>query len=140
MKTLSTEFELAVRFSDTDAMAVVWHGNYIKYFEDAREFFGQKFGLEYLEMYHNGYFTPIVRSEIDHKAPIQYGEKVIIKVTYQKSASAKLISHYEVRNLSTGQIAALGKTIQVFLEAKSRTLELMKPEFFVQWENKQIWG
>ncbi len=29
---LSLEIELNVRFSDTDAMGVVWHGNYLRFF------------------------------------------------------------------------------------------------------------
>lgn len=139
MKSIGTELEMAIRFSETDAMGVVWHGNYLKFFEDAREYFGLQFGLEYLTIYKNGFFTPIVRSEIDHKAPIHYGEKVIIKIRYEKSASAKIIFHYEVLNGNTMQIAAIGKTIQVFLEEKTRVLELLKPAFFIEWEEKQNW-
>ena len=48
MKELRTEIELTIRFSETDAMGVVWHGNYLKFFEDAREYFGHKFGMSYL--------------------------------------------------------------------------------------------
>lgn len=37
---LQVEIPIKVRFSDTDAMGVVWHGNYLRFFEDAREAFG----------------------------------------------------------------------------------------------------
>ena len=44
--TASKEFD--VRFSEVDAMNVVWHGAYPLYFEDAREAFGARYGLELL--------------------------------------------------------------------------------------------
>lgn len=36
------------RFSEVDSMNIVWHGSYPLYFEDAREAFGEKYGLGYL--------------------------------------------------------------------------------------------
>ncbi|MBI2258496.1 MAG: acyl-CoA thioesterase [Flavobacteriia bacterium] len=139
IKYITAEMTMAVRFSETDAMGVVWHGNYLKFFEDAREFFGTVYQLEYLDFYRNGYFTPIVRSEIEHKAPIHYGEKVKIIIKFHFNNAAKLIFTYEVFNATTGQLAAEGKTVQVFLEKENRTLELIKPSFFMEWENKQSW-
>ena len=37
--------KVKVRFSEVDSMAVVWHGNYVKYLEDGREAFGLQFGV-----------------------------------------------------------------------------------------------
>ena len=45
-----------IRFNEVDSMGVVWHGHYATYFEDAREEFGRKYGLEYLMMYEKGFF------------------------------------------------------------------------------------
>ena len=39
---LSESLIITVRFSETDPLGIVWHGNYIKYFEDGREAFGRK--------------------------------------------------------------------------------------------------
>ena len=41
---------IRVRFNETDPLGIVWHGNYLKYFEDGREAFGKEFGMEYLDM------------------------------------------------------------------------------------------
>ena len=46
--SLQASKEIEVRFSEVDSMNVVWHGSYALYFEDAREAFGAKYGLEYL--------------------------------------------------------------------------------------------
>ena len=139
MKTLEAEIDISIRFSETDAMGVVWHGNYLKFFEDGRENFGEKFGMSYLDMYNKGFFTPIVKSNIDHKSPVFYGQKIRVKVMLQSKAAAKLIFKYEILNLDTNEIAAKGSTTQVFLNVESRILELTKPDFFEKWETEQNW-
>ena len=133
---LSTEVEIDIRFSETDAMGVVWHGNYLKFFEDGREAFGKKFGIEYLDIYAQGYFTTIVKSEINHKSPIDYGHRAKIITTLVPSRAAKIIFEYKIINLTTGKISAEGSTMQVFLSTKTRELELLTPKFYEDWESK----
>ncbi len=136
---LISEIEIDIRFSETDAMGVVWHGNYLKFFEDGREAFGKEFGLEYLTIFGQGYFTPIVKSEIDHKAPVHYGQVIKVITKFIPSKAAKLMFEYEVMNVTTGELCAVGKTMQVFLEKDSRTLELLTPDFYRIWkENNNI--
>ena len=47
---LSESLIITVRFSETDPLGIVWHGNYIKYFEDGREAFGRKYRISYLDV------------------------------------------------------------------------------------------
>ncbi len=136
MKKLSAEITINIRFGETDAMGVVWHGNYLKYFEDAREAFGAKHHLTYLDVYGKGYFTPIVKSEVDYKSPLYYGEKAKVIVRLHHVRAAKIVFEYEIVNLSTKNVSAVGKTVQVFLNIKSRALELNKPDFYIAWEKK----
>jgi acyl-CoA thioester hydrolase len=136
LKEYTIEITINVRFSESDAMGVVWHGNYLKYFEDAREAFSNKYALTYKDVYNNGFFTPIVKSEINYKAPIFYGESIKVIAKYFPVAAAKIIFEYQIINLSTGKICATGKTIQVFLNAANRTLELNKPPFYEVWERE----
>jgi acyl-CoA thioester hydrolase len=134
--TLTNEIEFDIRFSETDAMGVVWHGNYLKYFEDGREAFGKEFGMEYLDIYSKGYFTPIVKSEINHKSPIYYGERAKIITSLIPSRAAKIMFEYTIINLKTNKISATGKTMQVFLDEKTRELDLNIPDFYLEWEVK----
>ncbi|MBK5285687.1 MAG: acyl-CoA thioesterase [Bacteroidia bacterium] len=117
-------------------MGVVWHGNYLRFMEDAREAFGLKYGLTYLSMYHSGYFTPIVKSDIDYKSPLYYGDKAKVIATLVQSNAAKIIFEYEIKDLKTEKVCAVGKTVQIFLNAATRALELNKPGFYLEWENK----
>jgi acyl-CoA thioester hydrolase len=139
MKTLESFIEINIRFSETDAMGVVWHGNYLKYFEDGREKFGLDYAMEYLDIYNQGYFTPIVNSNIDHKAPLFYGQKIRVKVILEFKQASKIMFKYEIVNLDTNELSAVGSTTQVFLNVESRKLELNKPEFYGNWESQQKW-
>ncbi|MCO5260956.1 MAG: acyl-CoA thioesterase [Crocinitomicaceae bacterium] len=140
MKYLTSTLEIPIRFSETDAMGVVWHGNYLKFFEDAREHFGKIYGLDNLKIHDKGFFIPIVHSEINHKASLHYGEIAVVHSKLIYKESAKIIFEFEVINKSTEQIAATGSTTQVYLDAETRLLELTKPEFIIEWENKQNWN
>ena len=133
---IASEIEIDIRFSETDAMGVVWHGNYLKFFEDGREAFGKTYGLEYLTIFNKGFFTPIVKSEIDHKAPVYYGQAIKVVTRYVPVKSAKIQFEYEVINLTTGELCAIGKTMQVFLDKETRTLELITPAFYQECKVK----
>lgn len=131
--------EIPVRFSETDAMGVVWHGNYLKFYEDAREHFGKVHGLDNVQIHNSGFFIPIVHSEIFHKSPIHYGETAIVHSKLIYKESAKILFQFEIINSKTGKLAAKGSTTQVFLNAETRELELVKPDFIIEWEEKQNW-
>jgi acyl-CoA thioester hydrolase len=131
---LSIDTTLQIRFSDTDAMGVVWHGNYLRFFEDGREAFGEKYGLEYLDVYNAGYFTPIVKTDINYKNSIYYGDKVKMITRYVNTRSAKIVFEYELINIDSGLIIAKGSTTQVFLSVKERELRLDNPDFYMKWK------
>jgi len=136
MQELKAEIHLNIRFSETDAMGVVWHGNYLKFFEDAREHFGEKYKMSYLDVYNNGYLTPIVKSEINHKKTLDYGNKVRVEISLEFTRAAKIIHHYKVFNSESNEICATGTTIQVFMEEKSREMMLTYPNFYSEWLQK----
>ena len=139
MKFIEDKTRVRIRFSESDAMGVVWHGNYLKYFEDGRESLGGKFKMDYVDVYTKGYVTPIVKIDVNYKSPITFGEEIEIRTRFIKSRAAKIIHHYEVWNLNTGKLSCVGSSEQVFLNDKTRTLELFFPGFFQEWLNGLNW-
>ena len=62
---------IRVRFSEVDSMQVVWHGVYVRYFEDGREAFGRTYpGIGYMDFYRNGYTAPIVDMQLQYLSPL----------------------------------------------------------------------
>lgn len=125
-----------VRFVETDPLGIVWHGNYIQYFEDGRESFGRKHGISYLDQKEHGYATPIVKSSTDHKRPLRYGDVATVKTIYVDSPAAKMLFRYEVYN-QNDELVCTGETVQVFVDKIGNgDLSLNIPEFFMNWKKK----
>lgn len=136
---LTDRYLFHVRFSETDAMQVVWHGEYIRYFEDGRESFGRHFsGLAYRDYYDNGVFAPIVEAHCEYKLPLTFGEDAIVETRYINSPAAKIQFDYTVYRASDGAIAATGYTTQVFINSATRELELSNPQFYLDWKKRWI--
>lgn len=135
---LICETPFQVRFSEVDSMRIVWHGEYVRYFEDGREDFGRKFaGLGYMDIYESGYMTPIVDLQVQFKSPLRCNEKAVVETRFINCEAAKICFEYIIRRAGDQEIVATGSSIQVFLNA-SGTLELNNPDFFIKW--KERWG
>ncbi len=133
-KEISFTSDVRVRFTECDPLGIVWHGNYIQYFEDGREAFGRHHGISYLDQKKHNFSTPIVRSFCEHKLPLRYGDVAQIKTTYVDSDAAKLIFKYEILN-PEGKVVCTGETVQVFVELQGE-LSLGIPKFFKEWKRK----
>ncbi|MDR1417495.1 MAG: acyl-CoA thioesterase [Prevotellaceae bacterium] len=134
---LTASKEVEVRFSEVDSMSIVWHGAYALYFEDAREAFGAKYTLGYLDIFDKGYYAPLVDLKFCYKKPLRYGTKARIDITYHSTAAAKIVFDYEIFDVDNGLLVVTGSSTQVFLD-KQYQLVWATPPFYEAW--KQKWG
>ena len=133
---LSAISRIEIRFSDCDPLGIVWHGNYIKYFEDGREAFSKKHGFDYLDFYNKGYSTPVVNIQCDFKKPMTYRDVALVETTFRNTEAAKIIFDYTIYKESTGEIMCKGCSTQVFVEKNSMKLSLTNPAFMEDWKKK----
>jgi acyl-CoA thioester hydrolase len=126
---------IEVRFSEMDSMNIVWHGSYVLYFEDAREAFGLKYGLGYMDIFGNGFYAPLVELKFSYKKPLVYGKKARVDITYRNTEAAKIIFDYEIFN-DDNELLATGYSIQVFID-KEYQLVWGNPSFYEAWKQKQ---
>lgn len=133
---LSNRIEVLVRFNEADPLGIVWHGHYIRYFEDGREAFGNTHGLGYLDVYKQGFVIPIVSVQCDFKRSLRYGDRVIVETLYVPSEAAKLKFTYRLFNAATGELVASGSSVQVFLDKENSVLQLTNPPFFENWKKQ----
>ena len=134
---LTHQTEVIIRFNEADPLGIVWHGHYIRYFEDGREAFGNMQGLDYLKVYKLGFIIPVVSVQCDFKRSLRYGDKVIVETTFIPSEAAKLKFSFRLFNAITGELVATGSSVQVFLDKKDSVLQLSNPPFFEEWKLKQ---
>ena len=132
---LSDRVEVKIRFGEVDSMKIVWHGNYLKYFEEGRESFGAKYNIGYLDVYQQNIMIPIVKIDCDYKRPLVYGDIAVVETTYINSLAAKIIFHYKIFRKSDLQLMATGSSLQVFLTPDGELL-LTSPPFFTEWKKK----
>lgn len=136
MTELVDKSRLKVRFSEVDSMRIVWHGEYIKYFEDGRESFGNHYtGIGYLDIYNSGYTAPVVDLHINYKLPLVYGDTAVVETKYIYSSAAKIMFEYRIYRESDGVVVAEGTSIQVFLDGQGE-LVLINPPFYLKWQQK----
>ncbi|PKD17160.1 4-hydroxybenzoyl-CoA thioesterase [Salegentibacter salinarum] len=132
-KSLTTITNLRVRFHECDPLQIVWHGNYLKYFEEGREDFGREHGISYLDAQAEGFSTPIVKSVCEHKLPLKYSDVFRVETTFENSEAAKINFSYKI--FKGEDLVCTGETLQVFLDEK-RELVLNNPPFFLDWKKK----
>lgn len=135
MAELISRTDIFVRFSEVDSMAVVWHGNYVKYLEDGREAFGRQYGLGYNDVYAAGYMTPIVKMELNYLKTTSYGEELSIESKLIPTDAAKVVFEYRVFRKSDNALVLKAKTVQVFMDLEGN-MELTNPEFYLKWKKK----
>lgn len=136
MKELSCKTEILVRFNEADPLGIVWHGHYIRYFEDGREAFGNMHDLGYLEVYKLGFVIPVVSVQCDYKRSLRYGDTVIVETRFIPSEAAKLKFSYKLFNATTNEVVATGSSVQVFLSKEDSMLQLANPPFFAEWKKQ----
>lgn len=133
---LINKTEQLIKFSEVDSLRVVWHGYYVRYFEDGREAFGKEFDLGYLDIYEQGFAVPLIDLDVKFKQVLEYGDTAVIETRFVNSPAAKLIFEYTISSLKHGFVACTGKSTQVFMEPVSKELYITMPPFFEKWKQK----
>jgi len=136
-RTLKHTTELDVKFNEADYLGIVWHGHYIRYFEDGREAFGKKYGIGYIAFYKHGFVIPIVDIQCKYKRPLRYGDTVRLDIEFIPTEAAKMVFKYLLFNARSGELVATGSSVQVFLDREHSVLQLSNPPFFEDWKKKQ---
>lgn len=135
---LKNTIEVPVRFNEVDSLRIVWHGHYVKYFEDGREAFGKQYGFSYLDIYNTaGLAAPIIDLQTQFKRPLEYGDSAIIETTFVNTQAAKIIFEFKIFSANHKHLVCEGKTIQVFMSPATKELHLINPPFFEEWKRKQ---
>ncbi len=135
IQKLINRIEVQIRFNEVDSMGIVWHGNYVKYFEDGREAFGKQYGIAYLDIYAKGYKVPIVNIDCNYKRFVKYGDTVIVETEFVNNDAAKIVYYFRIFDKMTNELVADGESTQVFLDENDELI-LTLPEFFVEWKKK----
>lgn len=124
---MQAEVIIEVPFHDVDAMNVVWHGYYLKYFEIARCKLLDQFDYNYRQMQASGYLWPVIESHVKYVQGIQFQQKIRVRAIL-KEWETRLKIEYVIFDNETGQRLTKGYTTQVAVDIQSKAMCFQSPK------------
>ena len=126
-KRKSAEIKLTVPFHDLDPAQIVWHGNYLKYFDMARFALFKDAGIDLYEYFiKKKYAFPVTKTSTKHIIPLRHRDEFICKATVV-DARIKITLDFEIRLAESGVVCTRGKGDQVAVKMPEMELQLEIP-------------
>jgi len=113
-----------VRFVETDAMGVVHHSNYFRWFEMGRVEFLKQAGISLNELIAEGILFPITNVECKYRASAKFDDHILIETQPAELTAVKMIFHYKIMREADGLLLATGQTQNVFTNMQGKIIKL----------------
>src|SRR5690625_1782875 len=118
--------QIEVRYQETDQMGVVYHANYLVWFEIGRTKFIEQLGFKYAQLEEQNIVSPVVDLQISYKKPARYGESVIIETSLHHYDGIRTIYAYRVINEQNELLVEGNSTHVIVKKDKFRPVPLRK--------------
>ncbi|WP_431165582.1 acyl-CoA thioesterase [Tenacibaculum halocynthiae] len=110
---------IRIRYSETDQMGVVYHGNYAQFFEIGRTEWLRTFGVTYKYMEKTGVMLPVISLNCNFKKSAFYDDFITIKTYLKKTPTVKIEFNYEIIN-QDNDILCTGSTALAFINSETK--------------------
>ncbi|HEX7341995.1 MAG TPA: acyl-CoA thioesterase [Rhodanobacteraceae bacterium] len=127
---LTAHVEVDIPFQDVDAAQIVWHGNYFRYFEQARAALLRRIGYDYPQMRESGFAWPLIDARVRFVQPIRYAQLVRIEAGLVDWEN-RLQVDYLITDAATGTRLGTGSTVQCAVTLDTWELQLASPPAFL---------
>lgn len=124
--TWSAEVEITVQFYDLDPLEIVWHGNYAKYFEQARCALLDQIQYNYAEMKASGFAWPVIDMQVRYMQPLTFNQVVIVRAEIVEWEHWLKLD-YAIRDKKTDMRLSKGATRQVAVDLSTKLMCLQSP-------------
>ena len=121
-----------VAYYETDKMGIVHHSNYIRWFEEARDAYVRRYGIDYTLIEARGILMPVTGVTCEYKRAAKYGDVAEIYVRPRFFNGVRLRYEYEVRAQDSGLLLVTGTSGHCFIDEVSRkplNLKRLMPEY-----------
>jgi acyl-CoA thioester hydrolase len=123
-----------VAFNEMDPMGVVWHGNYVNYFELARSALLAKIGLTYTDMQQRGHYWPVVKLRCKYIKSATLNQRLAITAEL-KDYTNSLTMSFIIRDAESGDILTKGETMQMAVDVRTGSTSIVNPDYFIELVN-----
>ena len=117
-----SELRLQPRYSETDAMGIVYYANYLIYFEVARTTALAEQGHPYWEMEKQGWLIPVLSAHCDYHRPARYGDTLRLVTRRRRLGRARIRFDYELFREDESAPLVTGFTEHAFMSPAGKPL------------------
>lgn len=128
---------MKVRFYEVDSMGIVWHGNYVHFFEEGREELGHHYNIDFQSFKEEGLTLPVVHFCSDYYDSLRYGQSFQVETRLFLHDHAMLETTSIIRLTPESPILAMGHAIQLFVDSYGQTL-LTQPQMLRDFYQKHL--
>lgn len=129
--------EVRVRYADTDAMRVVYHANYLVYFEVGRNELMRAWGMPYVEFERRGILIPVVEGQVRWVFPAHYDDLLRVETRVSHISPAKITFAYRILRAEDGKLCCEGTTVHAFLSGgRPGALPKLAPDLWTGFREK----
>jgi acyl-CoA thioester hydrolase len=119
------ETSVNVRYAETDQMGIVYHANYIVWFEVGRVAWCKAKGFRYAEMESTDkLFLMVAEASCRYKSPARFEDDIVVRTALAKATDRVIHYCYQICNKSTGLLLATGQTTHVITDMNLRPARL----------------
>lgn len=119
-----------VNFYDTDAMAVVHHSNYIRWFEIGRVEFLREAGITLNQLMDDGYVFPITEVSAKYVNSAKFDDELIIETIPEALTKAKMAFTYRILRASDDTLLVTGRTQNVFTSMETGKITRLPENYY----------
>jgi len=116
--------KIRVIYADTDAMGIVYHTNYIKWFEIGRGELFRQMEMTYASIEEQGYGMPLTEVYAHYLSPAQYDQLVLVEteIGYVKRASIRF--NYTIWDELREKVLVEGHSVHAFVDRNRRIVRI----------------
>lgn len=127
---MSVVTEHHVNFYDTDAMAVVHHSNYIRWFEIGRVEYLRSIGIMLNQLMDDGFVFPITEVRAKYVSPGRFDDVVLIETTATALTKVKMAFDYRILRKSNGELMVTGHSQNVFTSRETGSITRLPEKYY----------
>lgn len=120
-----SETKIRVRYAETDQMGVVYHSNFIIWFEVGRVELLRKIGFRYRDMEsEDDCHIAVADVRCRYKAPARYDDEVVVRTLLKNMRESLLHFSYEILRGEDGILLAEGESTHIVVNSKFERAQL----------------
>ena len=117
-----------MRYADTDAMGVVYHANYLAFFEVGRVEAMRQIGADYASVVRRGLHLVVIEASVNYVKPAYFDDVLLVETRVGEIGPVRFGFDYRVTRATGGELIASGRTRHACVDATA-----MRPVRLPPW-------